>query len=276
MAIREAVILAEELSDPEIAKASSQKEAMKILQRKRDVEHRKKLAEELFSQSPSSPHRLLEGDFFHHIKEIPNDSFDTILTDPPYGIEAGNFGDQAFLRHEYDDSWETTERLLTTLAQEGFRVTRRQAHAFIFCSITRFFDIAKIWEAAGWEVWPRPLIWSKGTRGFLPRPYFGPRYSYESILFAIKGQKKFLNTSPDVFHHPSTEEKLHAAQKPVALFKDLLSCSCLPGDSVFDPFVGSGTLFHAANELKLIATGIEMNPEYIAVAKLAMHGEIQR
>ena len=54
----------------------------------------------------------------------------------------------------------------------------------------------------------------------------------------------------------------HGAQKPVALYIDLLKRSVKPGDVVFDPFAGSGTIFPAAHQAKVKAIGIEMNPEY--------------
>ena len=50
------------------------------------------------------------------------------------------------------------------------------------------------------------------------------------------------------------------AQKPIALYQDLLSRSYRPGDKVLDPFCGSGPIFPAAHSLKCEATGIEIEP----------------
>jgi DNA modification methylase len=50
-----------------------------------------------------------------------------------------------------------------------------------------------------------------------------------------------------------------AAQKPVDLYRDFLMRSCRAGDSVLDPFCGSGTIFAAAHGLKVKATGIEVD-----------------
>jgi site-specific DNA-methyltransferase (adenine-specific) len=58
------------------------------------------------------------------------------------------------------------------------------------------------------------------------------------------------------------EQLGHGAQKPVELFRNLLARSCRPGDTVLDPFAGSGTIFPAAHDLKVLATGIEMEPQY--------------
>ena len=46
---------------------------------------------------------------------------------------------------------------------------------------------------------------------------------------------------------------------------DLLRRSARPGDSVLDAFAGSGTIFLAAHQCKLYATGLELNAEYYGI-----------
>ena len=82
------------------------------------------------------------------------------------------------------------------------------------------------------------------------------------ILFASKGNRKVLKVGPDVVTCPMVSERDHGAQKPVPLYVELLSRSCYPGQTVLDMFSGSGTIFPAANKLKLIATGMEAVQEY--------------
>ena len=118
---------------------------------------------------------------------------------------------------------------------------------------------------AGWEVWPTPIIWNK-LNGMLPKPEHGPRRTYEMILFATKGGKKVTKVGPDVLTHSLVSERDHGAQKPVSLYVDLLSRSVLPGNSVLDFFMGSGTIFPACNKLKLAATGMEINRDYYTLA----------
>ncbi len=85
-------------------------------------------------------------------------------------------------------------------------------------------------------------------------------------LYAIKGHKKTTAILPDVITTTADAGVAnHGAQKPVALFWDMLRRSVRPGDTVLDSFAGSGTIFPAAHQLKCKAVGIELNPEYFSI-----------
>jgi site-specific DNA-methyltransferase (adenine-specific) len=69
----------------------------------------------------------------------------------------------------------------------------------------------------------------------------------------------------DVIRVAAESRKEHAAQKPVSLYVDLLRRSILPGDTVLDPFAGSGTVFPAAKEVACKAIGFELDPASYAI-----------
>jgi DNA modification methylase len=58
-------------------------------------------------------------------------------------------------------------------------------------------------------------------------------------------------------------ERKHAQQSPIALLLRIILSSTLPGDTVLDPFAGTGTTLVVANQLKRNFTGIEIDPEHI-------------
>src|SRR5690606_41040468 len=85
----------------------------------------------------------------------------------------------------------TFARIIHALAKEGFRITKERAHAYVFCDLRRFAFICDTFKRAGWDPWPRPLIWFKGTNvGIAPRPDYGPRYTYECLAYFIKGDRR--------------------------------------------------------------------------------------
>lgn len=268
--VQEALFVSKHLNDPDVQKAKSPKEALKILQKKADIAHRAQLAEQF--DTAKTPHTLIHGDSLVELHNLESGIFDLILTDPPYGVGADSFGDMATTEHEYRDDPEYAQECYAKLAREGFRVTKERAHAYIFCDIRQFQTIALEFTLAGWRVWERPLIWSK-KNGMLPEPNFGPRLTYETILFASKGNRKVLKVGAgDVLEFTVEGKKEHGAQKPVSLYTELISRSCYPGDRVLDCFAGSGTIFPAATRVRTIATGIEIVKSHHDLAMSRMLG----
>jgi len=58
------------------------------------------------------------------------------------------------------------------------------------------------------------------------------------------------------------DERIHPTQKPVGLLGDILKDYSEEGETVFDPFAGSGSLLMAAEQLNRQARVIELDPYY--------------
>lgn len=272
-AISQDLTLAESLHDPEIAKAKSKKEALKILETKKRAEHNRKLAEQFKLNGTTSRHKLLEGDACSVLSEMPDRAYQQIISDPPYGIGADTFGNQAALSHQYNDGEDYVRQLMSCVLQETYRVAAVEAHAYFFCDIRNWPGLAAEAQLQGWYVWATPLIWYKGNQGLLPRPNHGPRRTYEAILYCIKGDKEIAVPYHDVISIEQGTSHEHAAQKPVELYEFLLRRSARPGDHVLDPFAGSGTIFPAADRCQCIATGIELDPANVGLASKKLGGK---
>lgn len=267
---RQSVLLAPHLSNPLVASAKSEKEAFKILKREEAREKSKALAETVGASYNSSVHKLFHIDCLEWLAQCPDNSFDVILGDPPYGMGAQDFGDGAGkldgTDHHYDDSVESWRKLMTALCPELFRVAKFQSHAYLFCDLDNFHELKSIMQSAGWYVFRTPMIDYKLGSGRVPLPEHGPRRQYELILYAIKGKRPVTGIFSDVIPCRLEENLGHGANKPVELFVDLLKRSTQPGNTVLDPFAGTGTIFPAAHQCKLYATGLELNQEYYGIA----------
>lgn len=273
-ATRREIILAKHLSDPEVAGAKSADEAFKFLKRKEEVEKRRQLAEEIGrSYSAESAHTLLNSDCCEWFLEAAEGQFDVILTDPPYGIGADEFGDAGghtggggiAAAHQYDDSYDSWLKLMGVFSEFSFKLAKPQAHLYCFCDITRFDELKQLLTISGWKVFRTPLIWHKPNGNRLPWVESGPQRKYEIILYAKKGDKPVTRIYPDLVTYTADENLGHNAQKPVALYTDLLRRSVAAGDKVLDPFAGSCPILVAANELKCRATAIEADPAAYAI-----------
>ena len=268
-AVRKDIIVARHLDNPEIAKAKSADEAFKILQRQEIAQNNIRLAQTVgktFSQSIHEIHNVNCLDWMR----TTDQRFDVILTDPPYGMGADKFGDGGDGRlanneHHYKDDLDSFLELMKQWCPLSYHVAKPEAHAYVFCDIDNFPTLRTMMREAGWYVFRTPFICTKPGSGRVPLPDRGPRRQYETILYAIKGNKKTTAIYPDVITTTADPGLQHGAQKPVALYEDLLRRSVRPGDVVLDAFAGSGTILPAAHTFKCKAVALEMNPEYYGI-----------
>lgn len=257
---RRQIILADLIkTDPEIAKATSLDDAWKLAKRKDTAKRNELLGESMGKTFSVSDHFILNEDSLPWLESCESGKFDVILTDPPYGMGADEFAAGGGGTHRYEDSIASFTFLSETLLKHALRITKPQAHLYWFCDIDQFHFTKQRLILAGWEVHRTPLIWHKmgNSGGIPPWPDRGPRRAYELILYATKGKRPVTGIYPDVLSYPSDANLGHQAQKPVALLTDLLRRSCSPGNSVLDPFAGTGSLLPAAHQLKVAATLIE-------------------
>lgn len=268
--VRKELIVAGHLDNPAIAKAKSADEAYKILKREEARKRNHELAATIGETFTADVHELFNTNCLEWMaKPEVAGMFDVILTDPPYGMDAQDFGDGAGrlsgIEHHYDDSYESWQILMREWTRLSFVVAKPQAHAYVFCDIDRFHELKAMMQTAGWYVFRTPLINHKLNSGRVPLPDSGPRRQYEILLYAIKGKKPVTHIYPDVISSPADESMSHGAQKPVSVYQNLLQRSVNAGDVVLDAFAGSGTIFPAAHGFKCKAVGLEQNPEYFAM-----------
>lgn len=269
--IRDALLIAQHLNDPEVAAAPDKATALKAIKETQKAQTRKARAELFDSQGGASTGKLFHADVFA-LRNSPDhplwqQKYDVILTDPPYGISADRSKQADGQAHKYDDSPEYfAEYILGKFPQLCMDVTANQAHVYVFCDYIRFTELLVAFELAGFECWRRPLIWDKGNAGSFGNMEYGFRKTYDCILFANKNRRKMVQPGTEVLRHAQNPNGRHPAHKPTGLYVDLLRRSCMPGDKVFDPFCGSGPIFPAAGEAKVSPFGVEVNEEYYNMA----------
>ena len=268
-AVRKDLVVAKFLHLPEVAKAKTADEAFKILKRQEESQRNVALAAEVGKTFTQSVHELHNTNCLSWMRAADEGQFDVILTDPPYGMGADSFGDAsgklAGIEHHYKDDFESWRALMEEWCPLAYRIAKTQAHAYVFCDLDNFHELKRMMTQAGWWVTRTPFICTKPNSGRVPHPEHGPRRQWEMILYAIKGKKPTTGIYPDVITTMADPNMSHGAQKPVALYIDLLKRSVKPGDTILDSFAGSGTVFPAAHHFKVKAVGIEMNPEYYAL-----------
>lgn len=267
--VRKELIVARNLENTAISKAKNVDEAFKILKRQETQKANVELAAKVGLTFTASQHTLLHVDCLSFM-QATDLRFDVICTDPPYGMGADEFGDAGGkltgIEHHYKDDYESWQVLMRAWCPLSYRVAKPAAHAYVFCDFDRFHELKQLMQSAGWYVFRTPLIVHKQNSGRVPLPDRGPRRQYELVLYAIKGDRTVNLIAPDVLSCPADDNLSHGAQKPVAVFQNLLHRSVRPGDLVADFFAGTGPIFPAAHALQCTVVATEKTAEYFAIS----------
>ena len=216
---------------------------------------------------------VLHGDCTELMREIPDESVDLVLTDPPYGIAFNsNYRAKSILKSTegiYNDGTDNTV-FLAEVVCELDRVLKNNRHFYWFTRWDRVHLQLPILEK--YFTIKNAIIWKKNnwSMGDLQGAYAG---QYEVILFAQKG-RRILNEvdgkrrHPDILSYdriPSTQLR-HSHEKPEELIEFLMRKSSDVGEVVLDPFAGSGTTAAVAKRLGRDFITMEMDEDYVEIA----------
>ena len=143
---------------------------------------------------------------------------------------------------------------LPALMREVHRVCAANAHCYVMCDQETLFHLRPAAEAAGFKWWKAP-VWDKVSIGM----GYHYRARHELIAFMEKGKRRLNDLAvPDVLKVARVRGK-YPAEKPVALMETLVRQSSSKGETVGDPFFGSGSTLVAAQRLGRRAVGCDIS-----------------
>lgn len=198
-------------------------------------------------------HRLKCGDSTDReaVARLVSGEVDVCITDPPYGI--GNSPSEKNDYHSYEDS---AENLLETI--KGFLpIARDLAKVTVMtCGVKNHFMYPKpSWVMA----WFTPAGTGRGPWGFC---CWQPILCYGKDPKLSTGQ----GSHPDALVHTEASQDLdHPCPKPIEFWKWLVRRVSETGQTLYDPFGGSGTTVIAAEALERTAYLMELDPRYCDV-----------
>lgn len=231
--------------------------------------------------------RIYQMDCIEGLKLIPDNSVDTVITDPPYGINYKSTWTDNFETIQNDDNinW------LSDLFKEIDRVTKKDSHIYCFTGLDFLpefvSEIKRYYKFQNIITVPRTM---KGGAGSKTQSF---SYQNEYVLFATKGSRKFEETQilkpsekylkdkrknpkewlyrlPDYWGWLKASEhnlkRNHPTQKTVEVIETMIMLSSKESEVVLDPFMGSGTTAVAAARTGRKFIGFELESDYIEVA----------
>lgn len=196
--------------------------------------------------------QLYCGDCMEVMRQLPDNSIDAVITDPPYGVKL-KYG------AAFEDTADTWERLVPPVVSWA---DERGVLCVLFgASLTQARDLARFHRAPD-----RTLVWAPAfslsksrANGMFFR--WHPVYCWNLPKRHGGPALDVLRTNCDGhnwWNHPGT--------KPIALMESLV-CIAPEGATVLDPFMGSGTTGVACVQTGRDFVGIEIEPAYYAIAE---------
>lgn len=210
-----------------------------------------------------SEQKIIQGDCLEVMRGFPDKSFDLVLTDPPYGIGF------MYQDKEKANSPESYKDFILPYFNEMKRISKKYIALAQATKYMRYF-----WDWYGEDI--RVYI---ACKNFVSLHKTFMNYAYDPWVFyfhkdidirKIEKPKRNLDwTKSDTagLRNPNNLEREHPTPKPVSMMKTLIENFTDEGDTILDPFMGSGTTLVAAKLLNRNATGIEISPEYCKIAE---------
>lgn len=222
-------------------------------------------------------------DCLEGLREIPDNSVDLVITDPPYssgGMFAGDRKARTAVKYtgSYGKVSDLNDFSGDNMDQRGFTEFCRQV--FAKCRektkpegvIVTFIDwrnlpaMTDALQAAGWT-WRGIAVWHKPNG----RPMKGRfRPEFEFIVWGSNGPMPFergVGCLPGYYRYNNVaaKDRQHQTEKPLQLIEELLEI--VPkGTTALDPFMGSGTTALACIRTGRNFIGFELSKEYHAIA----------
>ena len=228
---------------------------------------------------------LYNDDCLNVLKNIPDNSIDLIATDPPYLISATNGGGTINNVKKLNQS---LKDLTTVDITKGYDIEHfgkefvrvmKEINIYVWCNkaqIPDYFDFYVKNHKCKFDI----ICWHKTNA----LPTYSNKYlsDTEYLLYFRKGKGKcFPNSYEDAktfyvapINHSDKKQYGHPTIKPLDITTKIIRNSTQKGQTVLDPFMGSGTTGVACINTNRNFIGIEIDKEYFDIAKQRIEGVV--
>ena len=221
----------------------------------------------------------MQGDCLELMKDIPDNSIDLVVIDPPYLIESGGGCVLDGKKRKHFDELEQaklTKGFDKDILREIVRVMKR-INIYIWCSKNQLRQYIDFFEDLGCST--ELLTWHKTN----PVPTCNNKYLSDTeylLFFREKGVKVYgkYATKRKYYITPTNKRDKdkygHPTIKPLEIIENLIINSSQEGDAVLDCFMGSGTTGVACINTNRHFIGIELEKTYFEISKQRINNAV--
>lgn len=214
---------------------------------------------------------IIHGNCIEHMLSNP-DTYDHIITDPPYGIDMSMLDQPNQGMVDIDrvvDAHDVAENviLLAEFIRAAWITTKESAFLIMCCDVGQWNHLYMIAMQVGWAVQRWPIVWRKVNQSIgNGAAQYNTSKDYEIIMVCRKPKSVLaqkMNTS--IIEASNTEvTKLtgHPFAKPFGLTEQLVNLVSLPNQLLLEPFAGAGSMTIQA---------LRMNRRVVAIEKELHH-----
>lgn len=225
---------------------------------------------------------------------------DLTFLDPPFNQN------KDYAHHDDNLSPEEYWGMMKDVCQKIFDVTSNGGAIYFMQREKNTEEVLQCLRESGWTL-QNLIIWKKKTSAVPVSSKFGKHY--QIIAYATKGDKarvfNRLRISPPLPANYKLErengiyvtdvwddireltsgyfagdeairekngERFHKQQSPIALLLRIILSSANTGDTVFDPFAGTGTTLVTAQQLGRNSIGVEIDPKNVKMIQKRLDG----
>jgi len=202
------------------------------------------------------------------MKDLPEESVDLIIADPPFGIDFDKMGsqyrrDDGYVAEGYSEVDGDYDKFTYAWIEQLPRIMKESSSAYIFSGWTNLIDVLSAAKNAG-LILINHIIWKYQFGVFTKNKFVTSHYH---ILFLVKNESKYFFNK--IVHYPEDVwnikrtyrpgQQKNSTKLPEKVVKKCIDFSSKPGDLVLDPFMGNGTTAVCAKGTLRHYLGFEMN-----------------
>ena len=207
--------------------------------------------------------KIYNIDCLEFMRSMPDKSVDLVVTDPPYEIatKGGGLGKRPV--YENGALGKISQGFDVEATLEQIARVCKKINIFIFCSTKQKPRIMNWGYDRGCNV--AELFWHKPNAAPFTNNTF--KSDVENIIYIREKGIKIKGASKLFTHNASKSKYGHPTEKPLELIKKYILIGSNDGDTVLDPFMGSGTTAVACKELNRNFIGCEIESKYCEIAE---------